>query len=328
MRAVAKTIADAAQTVPGQSNLRPRSPWVAAALALLFGTTALVYCGKLRRALAWDLAFFPLLILIGCLLLYLPYGSAALLATALLALVYRLGVLVDAVRIARQRQPKHRWYQRWWFYALYVILLELVIFGFVQLSRTYWEEAFVIPTGSMAPTILAGDRIFVDKLRYRTTPIRHGDVIVFWIDNRRTHFGPGPAPPGRLCHVKRVVGLPGDVIEIRDEKLLRNGAAIDEPYALFSPLPRAIDPRLKDMASTTVGEDELFVLGDNRRESLDSRMLGCISREDVVGKVAIVYWSQEAPPDVRAPVLPPFQERPAPDPFRRIRWERFGLRVE
>jgi signal peptidase I len=210
----------------------------------------------------------------------------------------------------------------------YPIVTDLVLLGILQVSRTYWEEAFVIPTGSMSPTIMAGDRILVDKLRYRSTPIQHGDVVVFWLDNRQTYFDPDLAPPGRLHHVKRVVGLPGDIIEYREEKLFRNGAAVDEPYALFSPVPGAIDPRFINTPSTTVGEDELFVVGDNRHETLDSRIFGCIPREDVVGKASIIYWSREVPTAERAPAFPPDREPPSPAPPGRVRWERFGQRIE
>ena len=245
----------------------------------------------------WAIGVHFVLFAVGCLLLYLPNGRIAWIAMALLIVGYRLGLILDAFRIAHRREHVSRWYQRWWFYLGYMIATKLVVpLGIVQVGRTYWEEAFVIPTGSMSPTILAGDRILVDKLRYQSTPIHHGDVVVFWVDNQYSQSDPGSASPERLCHVKRVLGLPGDIIQIRDEKLLRNGAAVDEPYASFSPVPGGIDSRLTNMPSTVVGEDELFVLGDNRRESLDSRIFGCIPRKDVVGKAVIVYWSRECPP--------------------------------
>jgi signal peptidase I len=160
------------------------------------------------------------------------------------------------------------------------------------------------------------------------TPVKHGDVIVFWLDNRRGQDDPNLVTPGGLFHVKRVVGLPGDVIEFRDETLFRNGAPVDEPCAVFSSATTRIDPRLIDTPSTLVGRDELFVVGDNRRESFDSRFFGAIPLQDVVGRVAIVYWSREAPPEVRAPVFPPDLRPPAPQPPRRIRWERLGQRIE
>lgn len=325
---IAAGVTESGATESSSVRRRPRNPWIAAALAIFFDTTGLVYSGRLRRAVLWAIGVLFVLFAVGCLLLYLPNGRIAWIAMALLMVGYKLGLIFDTFRIAHRRERASRWYQRWWFYLGYMIATQLVLLGIVQVSRTYWEEAFVIPTGSMSPTILAGDRILVDKLRYRSAPIHHGDVVVFWVDNQRTQFDPGAAPPGRICHVKRVVGLPGDVIQIRDEKLLRNGAAVDESYASFSPVLGGIDSRLTNMPSTVVGEDELFVLGDNRRESLDSRFFGCIPREDVVGKVAIVYWSRKAPPEVRAPDLPPNRQPQALESSRRIRWERFGLRVE
>lgn len=315
-------------TESAPSGGRPRNPWIAAALAIFCGTTGLVYCGRLRRALLWLTGLLLVLIAIGCLLLYLPNGRVAWITMALLVIAFPLGLIADTIRIARLRERASQWYQRWWFYLGFAIVTSLLVDGVVHVSRTYWEEAFAIPTGSMSPTILAGDRILVDKLRYRSTPVRHGDVIVFSLDNRHTYSEPSSAPPGRLYHVKRVVSLPGDVIEFRDEELFLNGAAVDEPYAAFLPGPKHVDSRLTNTPSTIVGEDELFVVGDNRRESLDSRMFGCIPRKDVLGKVSIIYWSREAPLEVRAPILARHSEQPASEPARRIRWERFGQRVE
>jgi signal peptidase I len=322
---IAAVAAEMGATQLSSVGRRPRNPWIAAGLTLFVGTTGLVYCGHLRRAVLWEIGEFFLLIAMGCLLLYLPNGRVAWIATALLTLSINLGLIADTIRIARRRERANKWYQRWWFYLGYPIVTGLVTLGVVQLSRTYWEEAFHIPTGSMSPTILKGDRILVDKLRYRTTPIDRGDIIVFKANDWQANTVPNSAPAVRLCYVKRVVGLPGDVIEIRDEKLFRNGAAVDEPYAAFVPVSGKVDPRLTDMSPFRVGENELFVVGDNRRESLDSRFFGCIPRADVVGKVAIVYWSREAPIEAHASVFPLERQ---PEPSRRIRWERFGLRVK
>lgn len=325
------TAAEAAEIGGTETSLvggRPRNPWIAAALAIFGDTTGLIYCGRLRRAVLWLICAPFVMVAMGCLLLYLPNGRVAWIAMALLLVGYKLGLIVDTIRIARRRERASKWYQRWWFYLAYVIVTQVVIAGILQVSRTYWEEAFAIPGGSMSPTIMAGDRVLVDKLLYRTTPIHHGDVIVFWIDNRRISFDSDVAPPGRQHYVKRVVGLPGDVIEFRDERLFRNGAAVDEPYAVFSPVPGEVDPRFMNMPSTVVGENELFVVGDNRRESLDSRFFGCIPQEDVVGRVAIVYWSRELPTAERASAFPPDREPHPPEPPRRIRWERLGRRVE
>ena len=308
---------------------RPRKAWIAVALALVGGSTGLVYCGRLRRAVLWVISLFFGLVAAGCLLFYLPNGRIAWIAFAVFAVLFNFGLIADTIRIALRREPATKWYQRWWFYLGFAIVTSFVINGVLQVGHAYWEEAFYIPTDSMSPTILAGDRILVDKLRYRTTPIRHGDVVVFWLDNRRAQNNPNIATPGGLFHVKRVVGLPGDVIEFRNEKLFRNGAPVDEPYTVFSTATARIDPRLIDTPPTVVGQDELFVAGDNRRETLDSRFFGCIPRGDVVGRAAIIYWSREVPPpSEHPPAARNLPTPPTPTLPQRIRWERFGLRLD
>jgi signal peptidase I len=279
----------------------------------------------LRRAVLWAISVLVCLIAMGCLLLYLPDGRVAWLAMALLLIAYKLGLIVDTVRIARRRERANQWYQRWWFYLGYLVVSQLVVGGVVQLSRTYWEEASYIPTGSMSPTILAGDRILVDKLRYRFVPVARGDAIVFRIDNQKSQLGSTLVLPGRQMYVKRVIGVPGDVIEYRDEKLIRNGSPVEEPYAYLQETREAVYPPLQNTPRTIVGEGELFVVGDNRRASNDSRIFGCIPLKDVVGKVSIVYWSRETPLEDQDPSRPATSQRAESTP--RIRWERFGLRI-
>jgi signal peptidase I len=306
------------------------SPRIAGLLAILFGTTGLVYAGRMRRALAWVLLQLLSLILVACLLLYLPYGRAAWAAMALICVACFIGLLVDTVRAARCWTPPRRWYQRWWSCAIYGLLMSLAIDGVVQLSRTFWEEAFYLPTGSMEPTLLAGDRILVDKLHYRLRKIRRGDVVVHWIDNALTDRY--RKPPGRQLHVKRVIGIPGDTIEFRDEKLYRNNELVDEPYAIFLSwdAPDSMTAELRNSGPVVVPEREYFLVGDNRRRSLDSRLTGLVAGDDIIGKVAIIYWSREpAPveePDFRLARDRP-QSREAALP-RKIRWSRFGQRVE
>ncbi len=175
--------------------------------------------------------------------------------------------------------------------------------------RTWVVEAFLIPSGSMEPTLLPGDHIVVDKFLYggsagpwgrllpRRDPAR-GDVVVFR----------SPAEPSRDL-VKRVVGLPGESVEIAAKRLLVNGAAREEPYAVHRDpdvLPRSPDvPRLlatRDyFGPRTLGEAEYLALGDNRDDSQDSRVFGAVPRGHLKGRAVLVYWSfdEEAAGSVR-----------------------------
>ncbi len=178
---------------------------------------------------------------------------------------------------------------------LEALLVAVVLATF---ARTYLVQVFKIPTGSMEPSLLVGDHILVNKFIYGgdaaasawpQRAVRRGDVVVFKF----------PQNPGR-DFIKRCVGLPGDQIELRDKTLHINGEAVDEsgyvfhadartyPSSLFLP----DDYRLRDNFGTyTVPENHLFVLGDNRDNSNDSRFWGPVPMSHVKGRALLIYWS-------------------------------------
>jgi signal peptidase I len=307
-----------------------RKPWVAGLLALLFGTVAQVYCGRLRRAICWGLLYGIVFIVIVCLMLYLPYGRAAMILSAILYCAFWIAVLIDAVRIAHVGQIARRFYQRWWCYVIYYAVAIVAGCAMAYTERCFCSEAFVIPTASMANTLLPGDRFLVEKLIFRHTPICRGDVIAYRASDEM--IGPryrGTYPPEQHPnYVKRVMGIPGDVVEIRDEVVFVNGQRLDEPYAnLSGDLPAAnVAPQLTNLPPRTVPEDSYFVLGDHRRASYDSRMGGFVHKSDIIGKVGLIYWSRETP---TSPEVPSRTGSPDDTPAAgRIRWERLGLRID
>ena len=182
-------------------------------------------------------------------------------------------------------------------------------------------QAFKIPTGSMEPNLLVGDHLLVNKFIFAPTigpierallpnrEIRRGDVIVFKY----------PEEPDR-DFIKRVIGLPGDTIELRNKRVHVNGAPLDEPYAHYL-FPPSADPgtsagqgREWDLRETygpvTVPPEHLFMMGDNRDNSQDSRFWGFLPQSFVKGRALVIYWS--------------FHEGAggAPGPLGRIRWNR------
>lgn len=154
--------------------------------------------------------------------------------------------------------------------SIFAALLSLLIITFVV-------QAFYIPSGSMEPTLQVDDRILVSKFSYRLGSIERGDVIVF-------HY---PLNPGK-DFVKRVVALGGETVELRDGVVLINGRPITELY------PTALAGG--DRACTSnygpqkIPEGQLFVLGDNRCNSEDSRFFGFVPAPNVVGKALLIYW--------------------------------------
>ena len=140
-----------------------------------------------------------------------------------------------------------------------------------------------IPSGSMLPTLQLQDRILVEKLSPRFDRVRHqplplNSIVVFKVPEPLVQAGYDPD----AALIKRVVGRPGDQLEVRDGQLRRNGEAVDEPW-----LNEAID---YVMAPLTVPDNELWVMGDNRNASLDSHLWGPLPEADVIGTAILRYW--------------------------------------
>jgi signal peptidase I len=166
--------------------------------------------------------------------------------------------------------------------AAIAILLALFIRAFVV-------QAFKIPSGSMEPTLLVGDHILVNKFLYgvkvpyfQTTliPISEpdrGDIIVFiYPEDKSKDF------------IKRVIGIPGDKIQMQDKRVLVNGQPFDDKYGYYD--PKAVNTS-RSFGPVVVPNDHYFVMGDNRDHSMDSRFWGFVPSAAVKGKAFIIYWS-------------------------------------
>jgi signal peptidase I len=141
--------------------------------------------------------------------------------------------------------------------------------------RTFLVQAFWIPSASMEPTLHEGDRVLVNKLSYDLHDVRHGDVIVF---ERPDEPSDVPHPEDEIPDlIKRVIGLPGDTIEARDGVVYINDERIDEPYLVA-------DTPTTDLPRQEVPEGKVFVMGDNRTNSHDSRRFGPIDESSIVGR--------------------------------------------
>jgi signal peptidase I len=202
----------------------------------------------------------------------------------------------------------------------------IIALGLALVIRTFFIQAYKIPSGSMEPTLLIGDHILVNKLIYglrmpdsilglhppgipyghylfRLESVHHGDVVVFV-------FPPDPTKD----FIKRVIGLAGDTIEVRGGVVYLNGAQVPDPHAHYEvPLAEHVTPSPRDnFGPVKVPDGKLFMMGDNRDRSYDSRWWGFVDDNEVEGRALIIYWSWDGE---------------ASGLFN-VRWNRFGRLVE
>jgi len=158
--------------------------------------------------------------------------------------------------------------------------IETIVIALVLafLIRTFVVQTFYIPSGSMEPNLLIGDRIMAYKIFYGLSSVKRGDIIVFKF----------PLDP-KKDFIKRVIGLPGDSVEIRDKKVYINGKRLIEPYAVHRDNWDIGFPR-DDYGPVKVPVNSLFVLGDNRDSSEDSRYWGYVPEKNIVGRAFLIYW--------------------------------------
>ncbi len=175
----------------------------------------------------------------------------------------------------------------------------VVALALAMLIRTFVVQPFKIPSESMRDTLLVGDQLLATKFDYGLR-IPFTDISIY--DGRAPERGEiiileYPKDPDTYF-IKRVVGVPGDIIEIRNKQFYRNGEPVQESYIRHTE-PDNIIPTRDNFGPVTVPADNFFVMGDNRDNSMDSRFWGFVHRKAVVAKSRIIYWSWESLTNIR-----------------------------
>lgn len=157
------------------------------------------------------------------------------------------------------------------------LLTAVIVFVVMSILNIFVFNISMVKGQSMQPTLWEGERLFVNKISLRFVNPKHGDVIVL--------HDPSTGPSQKDYLVKRVIGIPGDIVEVRDHQLYVNGKIVDEPY---------IDTEIEDpdFAALTVESGNYFVMGDNRHASAskDSRYFGSIPEDMIVGRADYIWW--------------------------------------
>ena len=274
--------------------------WLAGLLSLFFGPAGQIYNGQARKGILISLSSLVIasvaaLLTLSDVSLWMPL--ILLLAVAATAIY----LLVDAIRQARRIGTNYRLrlYNRWF---VFLPLLPLIYFTPRLWLRVVNQavKTYYIPSAAMEPTVVAGDHIFVDQLHYRSASPQRGDIVVY------------RSPENSLTlALKRVVAVGGDRIAILHKQVFLNGQALAEPYAVHSDRHELSSSDIAwerdQMALQTVPTGFVFLLGDNRDNSWDSRFFGPVPVSSLSGGGRMrVYWSWDA---VR----------------HATRWGRFGL---
>lgn len=159
---------------------------------------------------------------------------------------------------------------------LELILLVVIAFSLAWVIKTFVVQPFFIPSASMEPTLVPRDHVLVNKFIYRFENPHSGDIVVFRY----------PVDPTK-DYIKRVIGLPGDHIKVKDGIVYRNAKRVTESYIA---MPRDASDYPSDGGDVLVPNDKFFVMGDNRANSADSRVWGFLPRENIVGKAFVIYF--------------------------------------
>lgn len=287
-----------------------RKPWVAALLSVVFPGLGQVYTGRVKKGLLLSCLF--LVILVASVMVMMEYSAAPLnvIIPFFTVIATFLFILIDAMITAKRFGGMYlrRCYNKWYVYLGAIALVAVVV---VPVVRDAVGEAFGISRSAMADTLVPGDYVLLDKFSYGieihmlgtwvTEPRmpERGDVIVFEDpDNEAKRF------------LKRVIGLPGEIVEIRAMKIFIDGNLLDESYLQVVNATATGYPRSSSDAygPVKIPAGKMFLLGDNLDESQDSRVWGFLDQQKVVGKARRILWSWD----------------PA---TRRVRWERIGRTI-
>jgi len=287
-----------------------RRPWVAVFLSLAMPGLGQIYCGDIRSGIVIMLV---IAVLSSCWVVGMMHEGTPALTFLLMMwgiiLLATVFAAIDACRRARRTRYDYtlKDYNHWDIYLSLIWIAGAGTLGYTAFVKTNLFEAFRVPAWSMAPTIMAGDRLTASKIAYRKAEPKHGDVVLF----------KNPADRS-MNYVKRIVALGDDTVEIRNGQLLINGRALERQWVrkkTFAMGKETLEGDVfretngdcryqifvsKETSDTAAGERDFgpvtvppyhcFVMGDNRNRSIDSRNFGAISLGAINGKFQAIYW--------------------------------------
>ena len=257
-------------------SLKKRKPILAFLLSLVTPGLGQVYNGQFKKGLSFLVVFY-LVYIVFSFLLFTFYGMIFYLMIVIGCFLF---ILVDAVRGAiKFKAITLKSYNKWYIYLIIFLLSNVAIRPLLSWTiRSNIAKAYKIPSSGMEPSLLVGDHLVADMRIYKSQKPQRGDLIIFEF----------PKDPSK-DFIKRVIGMEGEKVEIVSNKIYLNDKLLGDPWGYFT----KDYPALDTFGPVIVPENSLFVLGDNRNNSQDSRYWGFVNVEKVWGKALYLYWAKD-----------------------------------
>ncbi|MFX0203548.1 MAG: signal peptidase I [Candidatus Hodarchaeota archaeon] len=263
-------------------NLRRRKPVVAILLSFITPGLGQMYNGRLRRGVILYLFGFLLATVLLFSGLFLKFYGMILCLAILLS--FFLFILLDAlIGAVKSKEITLKPYNKWYFYLIIFLVSTFVIQPFVSSSiKNNIVRAYEIPSSAMKPTLLVGDHLIANMGIYKKEKPKRGDIVIFEY----------PKDPSK-DFIKRVIGLEGEKVEMIQNKIYINDKLLDDPWGYYGEgrVTKYLQG-LDNFGPVVVPKDSLFVLGDNRDNSQDSRFWGYVNIKKLKGKALYIYWAK------------------------------------
>jgi signal peptidase I len=267
---------------------KPRKAWIAAILSLLTLGLGHLYSGEVKKGLFIYFVFqFPIGFLLAIILAISPdsLGFVLIIFVPICLYIYWIS---DSVRLSKTRKANYQLkkYNRWY---VYLLCISLSWFLFHPLYKTvvniFVMQAYKIPSGAMAPTLEIGDYILARKGLFLENIVKRGDIVIFSFPGDKSKD-----------FIKRVIGLGGEQIEINEKRIIIDGLPLKESYTIFKDnriFPGHQAPR-DNFGPLKIPDESLFLMGDNRDQSNDSRYWGVVRKKSIKGRAVSIYWSWDS----------------------------------
>ena len=258
--------------------VKTRKPIIAFLLSFITPGLGQIYNGQFKRGII--LYLIELLLVVALIFsgLFLKFFYGAIISLVIIlgfTIFIWLNALFDAIKLKEVRLKP---YNKWYIYLVIVLINSFVIQPVISsVIKNNRVKAYKIPASSMEPTLLVGDYLIVDRGCYKSQKPKRGDIIAFEF----------PKDPSK-DFIKRVIATEGEKVKIVHNKIYIDDQLIDDPWGHFT-MPRS---SIEDYAPVKVPQDCLFVLGDNRDNSQDSRFWGFVNIKKVKGKALYLYWAK------------------------------------